>query len=214
MCTGAEIVGLALSAGSQLMQMNSANDAAEKQQSILAANAKREEEEQKKKAALVTDFAKDTFDPTKRDQRYEDAATKQETSLIDQLKAAQGGDTGKVEGDVAGNLSSDYLQAKGAATSAATEDILKRARLMARAGAGGLMYNDESLKGGQLASDIAGINSNISSIRRTTDAQLAGVNNNGSLIGGIMAGVAPAVGGFVKKKGEWDAGMNAMFGKD
>ena len=201
MCTGAEIAGLALSGIGQMMNMSAADDAAEKQQSIIN-NAQDETDRlNTQKANTITKFATDTFNPTTRDQRYEQAATKGESSLADALLSANGGKEGEVNQGAEGNLSSDYVRGKATATANATEDIIKRAKLMARNNAAGEMYNDESLMGGQLASDVLGINSAGQRVNSATRAQLSGVNDTGSLAGGLLmaAGGALPNSGIFKK---------------
>lgn len=214
MCTGMEIAALAMSGIGTVMQMQSADDAAAEQKRIINQAAEEEARLNDKKAQTIEGFAKETYDPKTRDQRYEQAATKQETSLVDSLlKANAGNNGGEIKTAAEGDLSSDYTRAKGAATAAATEDILKRARLMARAGAGGQMFNDEALKGGQLSSDVAGINSSINRTNRDAQTQLGGVRNDGSLVGGLLTGLGPAVGKYgAAKQGEWDAYMKAVGG--
>ncbi len=193
MCTGAEIAGLALSGIGQVMNMSSQNDAADKQQRIIN-NAQAETERlNTQKANTITKFATDTFNPATRDQRYEQAATKGETSLADALLSANGGKEGEVNQGAEGNLSSDYVRGKATATANATEDIIKRAKLMARNNAAGEMYNNESLMGGQLASDVLGINSAGQRVNSATRAQLSGVNDTGSLAGGLLMAAGGAL---------------------
>lgn len=186
MCTGAEIVGLALSGGGLLMDQFSQNDAAEQQQKILN-NAQAEQDRlNTRKENTITKFAADTFNPATRDQRYEEAATKNESSLADALLSANGGTEGEIKQGAEGNLSDDYTRGKAASTANATEDIIKRAKLMSRNNAAGLMYNDESLKGGQLSSDVLGINAAGSRNSSATRASLNGVDNSGSLAAGLL----------------------------
>jgi len=196
MCTGMEgaLLSAALSGVGMLMQNSAADDAANKQQNIINQAAEETSRLNTKKADTINKFAADTFDPATRDQRYEQAATKNETSLSDALLSANGGKEGEVNQGAEGNLSNDYVRGKAAATASATDDILKRARLMARNNAGGLMYGDESLKGGQLASDVGLING---SMRRTDNdarTQLSGADKGGSLAGGLLMGLSPMVG--------------------
>lgn len=201
-------ISTAITGVGMLMQQNAADDAAKKQQDIINRAAEEEAKINKQKADTVQNFAADTFDPAKRDQRYEDAATKQETSLVDALIKASGDGKDNVAQSAEGNLSSDYARARATQTANAAEDIRKRAKLMARSAAGSLMYNDESLKGGQLASDLAGLGYDANRVRRSANTQLGGVQNNGSLAGGLMAGLAPAVGkGYDQLKSNWDAAM-------
>lgn len=190
-------IGSAL-AGTYLQQQ-SANDAAEKQQKIINQGAEENLRLQAKKADTVTDFAKDTFDPTTRDQSYEAAATKNESTLKDALLSAQGGE-GEVYQGTEGNLSGDYARSKAAATAGATNDIMKRAKLLARSNAGSLMYNDEALKGGTLASDLMGINASSTRNNNATQAGVGSVRNNGSLLGGLLVAGAPALGNYTNSQ--------------
>jgi hypothetical protein len=65
---------------------------------------------------------------------------------------------------------------------------------MARNNAGSLMYGNESLKGGQLASDVMGINSQGTRNANATKTALNNVDNSGSLVGGLLMGAAPMIG--------------------
>jgi len=194
-----EIAGLAAAVGGTLMQQQSASDAADKQQSIINQGAEENTQLSKKKENTIQNFAESTFNPTTRDQSYENAATKNESSLADALLSANGGESGEVKQGSEGNLSNDYVRGRATATANATNDILNRARLMARNNAGGLMYGDESLKGGQLASDVMGINSTGTRSANATRSALSGVDNKGSLVGGLLMGAAPMVGGLKTK---------------
>ena len=205
-CTFGGIEGALLSAAlsgvGMIMQQNAADEAASRQQRII----NRAEEEaarlNKQKADTIETFARDTFDPAKRSQRYEEAATKEEKSLVDTLMQANAaGNGGEVSKATEGALSADYERARGASTAAAAEDIAKRARLMARQGAGSLMFNDEMLKGGQLASDVAGINYAGNRNARAARTQLGAVRNDGSLAGGLLMGMAPAAGAIMDNYG-------------
>lgn len=196
MCTGMEIAGLAAAVGGTVMQQQAADDAANKQQSIINQAAEENTRLSKQKENTIQNFAESTFNPATRDQSYENSATKNESSLSDALLSANGGNEGKVSQGAEGNLSNDYLRSKATATASATDDILNRARLMARNNAGGLMYGDESLKGGQLASDVLGINSAGTRSANATKTALSGVNNNGSLAGGLLTGISPLIANY------------------
>ncbi len=199
------VLSAALSGVGMIMQQQAADDAAERQQSIINQAAEEEARLNKQKADTIQNFAQKTYDPAARDQRYEDAATKQEQSLVDSLmKANASSEGGDVSSSAQGALSSDYERARGAATAAATDDIMKRARLMARQGANGLMYNDEALKSGQLAGDLAGIGYASNRNSRYADQQLKGVRDQGSFAGGLLSGFAKDAGnlanGLIKAK--------------
>jgi hypothetical protein len=202
MCTGFEstLLSAAISGAGMLMQQNAADDAAEKQQSIIN-NAQAETDKlNTQKANTINKFAADTFNPVTRDQRYEQAATKGESSLADALLSANGGKDGEVNQGAEGNLSNDYVRGKATATANATDDIIKRAKLMARNNAGSEMYNDESLKGGQLASDVLGMNAAGQRVNSATKAQLSGVQDNGSLASGLLMAAGGSAGKFLKPK--------------
>ena len=214
MCTGTPIDGMlfsaALSGAGMLLNQNAADDAAEQRQRIID-NAQAETDRlNTQKANTITKFATDTFNPATRDQRYEQAATKGESSLADALLSANGGKEGEVNQGAEGNLSSDYVRGKATATANATEDIIKRAKLMARNNAGGEMYNNESLMGGQLASDVLGINSAGRRVNSSTRAQLSGVNDTGSLAGGLLMAAGKSVPGMFK--GKPDLSPSASYG--
>lgn len=214
MCTGAEIAGLALAAGGSVLQYSAADDAEKNQQRIISQADEQTKRLNQQKQLITQNFTDKTFNPATRDKNYEDAATKREGSLVDALlKANEGNGGGEVSNATEGTLSSDYTRARGTATANATEDILKRAKLMARNSAGSLLYNDESLKGGQLSSDIAGVDSRINGVNRSTTNRLAMAGNKGSLVGGLMTGFAPAASGYMNgKAGEFDAAMQLMNG--
>ncbi len=192
---GAEsaLITAALAGVGTYMQQQAAESAANKQQRIINNAAEENARLQTKKADTITDFAKDTFDPTTRDQSYEAAATKNESTLKDALLTASGGE-GQVYQGTDGNLSSDYSRGKAEATSKATQDILNRTRLLARSNAGGLMYNEEALKGGTLASDLMGINAAGTRNNNAANGGVGSVRNTGSVLGGMLVGAAPMAG--------------------
>jgi hypothetical protein len=198
MCTGGEILAVGSALAGTYMQQQAASDTAKQQQKIINAGAEENSRLQAKKADTITGFAEDTFDPTTREQRYEDAATKNESSLKDALLSASGGE-GKIYTGTEGNLSSDYGRAKAEATSKAGQDILNRAKLLSRSNATGLMYNDESLKGGTLASDLLGINAAGARNNSATNAGVGSVRNNGSVLGGILVGGSSGIGNAYDK---------------
>lgn len=193
MCTGGEILAVGSALAGTYLQQQAADDAENQQQKIINQAAEENSRLQSKKADTITDFAKDTFDPTTRTQAYEDAATKNESTLKDALLTASGGE-GQVYQGTEGNLSSDYSRGKAAATAKAGQDIMDRTRLLARSNAGGLMYNDESLKGSKLASDILGINAAGTRNNNAAQAGVGSVRNNGSVLGGLLMGAAPMAG--------------------
>lgn len=198
MCTGAEIVGLALSGGGLLMNQMNQNDAAENQQRILSQAQEEQSRLNGKKADTITNFAAETFNPTTRDQKYEQAAVKNESSLKDALLSASGGEGGEVYGGTQGNLSDDYVRGKAKATADSATDIANRARLLARSNAAGNMYNDESLAGANLASDVLGINAAGQRTRSATNSALNAQNNQGSMLAGLLTTAGMAAPGVIK----------------
>lgn len=172
-----------LSAAGTAATVSSANAAERKRANILNAAQAEVSELNKRKASKVDNFARDTYDPTKRGEVREKQIQGQESSLVDALMAS--GD--KSIKDAEGNLSSDYLRAKATSETAAADDILKRAKLAARNAGAGLMYEQESLGGNQLSSDLAML---ASQGRRATNAAgtAAGrVRDRGSLAGGLLS---------------------------
>ena len=183
------LMALASSAGGTLMQANAANDATSQKQSMI--NAGEEENQRISKAGedKVNEFAAETFDGKARDARYEDAADTRETSLVSALTDAAGAATPAAAG---GNVSSDYMSAQKTSLADGMTQAQKQAKLMARSGASGLMYGGESMMGGQLASDMAGIQQKARRNGRYTQNAVNGVGNGGSLVGGLMQGIGAA----------------------
>ena len=215
--TMALIASSAMAAGGTVMQMSSADEAAAKQQNIINQTAAENANLNTQKANLVQDFTAKTYDATARDTNYENAADNRETSLVDALLSANDGKEGESKNAAEGNLSDDYTRAKATSTAASTEDILKRARLMARSSAGGLMYGNEALQGGQLSSEVAGINSSVNRNNNYANTALSGVRNTGSLAGGLLTGLAPVAGmglskGLGDAKSSWESSMKTMSG--
>lgn len=197
MCTGAEIAGLAIAIGGTYMSQQSAEEAANKQQSIINQAADENSRLQTKKSDTITNFADTNYDPTTRDKNYEAAATKNEDSLKDALLSASGGE-GQIYTGTEGNLSSDYSRAKAKSTADATQDILNRTKLLARSNAGSLLFNDESLKGANLASDVMGINSAADRNNNSARVGAGSVRNNGSTLGGLLLAGSGAIPSAIK----------------
>ena len=193
------LIATAISAAGSAYSANESANVADKQQSIINNAAEENAKLSEKKANTIEDFAADTFDPQKRGQRQEQAITRQEDSLVDTLKRAAGGKASEIEQAASGNLSSDYVRAKGEATSAAASDIMQRARLAARNAGSSLLFNDESLRGGQLSSDIAGINSSSNRNSRYAQNALGRVRDNGSLVGGLLQASGGKAGSYAAK---------------
>jgi hypothetical protein len=193
MCTGMEIAGLAAAVGGAYLQSEAADDAADEQRSIINQADEQTKKINKQKIETTQKFAEDTFNPANREQKYEDAATKSESSLVDALMKASDGEVSQA---AEGRLSNDYIRGKAAASADATTDILKRARLMGRQNANSLMYDEEALKGGQLSSDLAGLGYQANSVNRGASNDLNAAQNQGSLIGGLLSGAAPMIGSY------------------
>lgn len=187
--TWAAVAAAVASAAGTAMQASEASSAAKRQQSIANAAAEEDARITQQKQIATNDFAQNTFDPVKRKDNFEQAAQDSETSLIDSLLKAQGGNTAEVKTAAEGNLSADYTRAAGEATARANEDILKRARLMARTNAPGLLATEEMLKGGQLASDIAGLDSKSNLNNKYARLAIDRNQSKGSLAGGLLQGL-------------------------
>lgn len=188
------LISAALTGVSAIMQNNAAEKAAEKQQKIINEQLARESEAKKKKAQLIEDTAAEVYDPATRDAKYESLAAENEKSLVDSLAEANGASGAEVAQAAEGKLSGDYTRARAASTAAAASDIMRRAKLQARANAGGLMFQKEAGRMGELNSDIAALGSDVASQRRVSNAQLSGVHNEGSLAAGLMSALAPVAG--------------------
>lgn len=188
MCTGMEIALLsaATSAGGALMQSNAADDAANEQRSIYRAAEEENQRLNKAGEQSINDFAKETFDPAKREQNYEQAATERETSLAEALSGANIDATGAT-----GAVSSDYLTARKTSADAGGLEAARRAKLLARTGASGLLGSREAMKGGELASDLADIGVKSARNSRYATSQAANVSGD-SLAGGLMSGLGAA----------------------
>lgn len=200
MGTGAELtVGQALLASAIMtgagtyMQYQSAEDANNERKSIMSAAQEAESKLNEKRAAEVENFAQQTLTAPDRAARYEKAATTREGDLVKALKDASSG-----EGDAGGygKVSEDFTRSKAASSVAAADDIMKRVRAASRTSAAGGMYDDEALLGSDMLSNVAGITSKINREGNYARTALAGVNNSGSLVGGLMSGSAPLVAGM------------------
>lgn len=186
MCDPATVMMLqmATAAGGTVMQQSAIEDANNQRQSILNAAADEQAKINDKKASTIEDFAQGTLTAPMRDQRYEAAATKQEGELSKALTEAGG----KSGAGAEGKLSSDFDRAKAESTAAAADDIMKRARATSRINAGGLMYGQEALRGGDMASDVTGLTGKAGRYNRYAQNAVNGVADNGSLAGGLLTG--------------------------
>lgn len=194
---GAEglLISAALSGVGAIMQKNSADAAANKQQRIIRQGQEEDMRLSKQREGAIQGFAADNFTADKRDANYEAGAAKNEASLVKSLTDANAGSRNDVARDeTEGNLSGDYLRAKGAATAQSTADILKRAKLMARQNASSLLYNQDATAASNLNADTAGYNSASKRNQSYTNTRVAGARDRGSLVGGLLQAVAPAAG--------------------
>lgn len=180
------MLSMAASAGGTMLQADAADDAANRQQNILRAGEEENQRINKAGEDRVNDFARDVFDPTKREERYEDGAEKREDSLVSALMS----DT--PQAGATGNVSSDYLTGNSASQAAGMSEAQKRAKLMARSGGGGLLYGAEAMMGGDLSSDLAGLAQKNRRNSMYTQNAAGQVRNEGSLAGGLLQGVGAA----------------------
>lgn len=192
----AAVISAAAAGTGAAMQSAAADKAAKIQQDILNQAAEEDARLNTKKEIATNQYAEENFTPETRRQSLENAATQNETSLIDSLLKAQGGSTAEVKSGAEGNLSQDYTKAAGAATAAAGDDIIKRARLMARTNAPSLLYQQDAQKGADLASEIAGLNSQAGLNAKYTNNALNRAQSKGSLAGGLLQGVGAAAAGY------------------
>lgn len=204
---GAEglILSAALSGVGALMQKQAADDAAKRQDRIIRQGQEEDARISQQKQATIQNFAEDNFSTENRMANYEAGATKNESDLVGALKQANEGKNDIKRTETEGTLSADYLRSKGEATAAATDDILKRARLLGRANAGGLLYNKDTMATNQLNADTAGFNSMGQRNRDYTNTRVNAARNRGSLVGGLLQGVAPMAGAAGQKW--WNANM-------
>lgn len=188
MCTGAEyaLIAAATTAAGTYMSAEAADNAADKQQAILRAAEEDNQRINKVGEEKVQDFAQTAFGAENRERRYEDAAGEREQSLAEALSSA------KMDQDAAtGNVSSDYLKARQSSGMAADAEAAKRAKLLARTGAGGLMYGKEGMMSGSLASDLAGLAGKTRRNMRYAQNAAGGVRGD-SLAGGLLSGLGAA----------------------
>lgn len=213
MCTGLEIAALASAAAGTagtFMQANAADEAADKQQNILRAADEENQRLNKAGEDATQKFAEQTFDPNARAQGYEQAATDREQSLAQALTSAKpGGDP-----TIGGNVSSDYLSASTTSQQGAAGEAAKRAKLLARTGAGGLLGGRDAMRAGQLSSDMAGLSS--SGDRNNRYAKTAAGNvRSDSLAGSLLSAAGSAGMGYAGSQmgaGAGAAGVKTIKG--
>ena len=192
-------VSAALSGLGMILQQASADSAARKQQAIINQGAEEDRKLSEKKSDIVQNFAKDNYTPQTRIDNYEQGAANNESSLVSALKAANDANgTGEVKSDVAGNLSADYLHGLGKATVDGTNDIMKRTKLMARGNAYGNLGLRDTTAGANMSADVAGVTGAADRNKGYTRTALNANQNQGSLVGGLLQGIAPMGGDIYK----------------
>ena len=194
--TTAALISAGATTGASIYNAVEQRNQAKEQQRILAAGEEEAQQIAKEGEDITNKFAKDVFDPSKRDERYEAQIGQREQSLADALVSANEGNSNAAVANVGG----DYTRANADAQQANAADGLKNARMMARLGGSGLMFGQEAMMGGQLASDLAGISSKQRRNSRITQGAAGRVRGGSfapALINGIGAG-AMAFGGSSK----------------
>jgi hypothetical protein len=190
------LLSAALSGVGMYMQQQNQDAVARKEQRILNQGAEEDARLSKAKSQDIANFANDNFEIGNRDQNYENVATKNETSLVDALNKANDTSGNSQASTAQGKVSSDYLKSKTDANARSSADILKRAHLMSRANANGLLYGQDAMAGNQLNANTAGYEGASSRNRGYTNTKLGAIDRSGSLIGGLMQGFAPVAGGL------------------
>ena len=156
---------------------NAAEEADNQRRQIAAAGEEEAQRISGEGEQITNDFAKKVFDPSNRDASYEAGIQERGDSLAGALAAAGGGDNQAV-----GNVSSDYNQASAASKAAGAADGEQSARMMARLGGGSLMFGQEAMMGGELASDLAGVGSRQQRNKRYTASGMNGVKTETGLL--------------------------------
>lgn len=207
MCTGMEaaLIGAAVSAAGTGMNFLSQQDAENKQKRLVAQAEEEQNRLSAQKANLTQNYATENFSPETRRQNLETAAKTNESSLVDSLLKAQGGKTAEVKTAAEGALSDDYTRSAAKATADSADNVLKRARLMARTNAPGLLYNQDALRGGELSSELTGLDSKGRLIDRALSVDMARAQDRGSLAGGLLQGIG---GGIAGSGGFGDGGLS------
>lgn len=187
-------VTAALSGAGMLLQQNAADEAAAKQQRIIRQGQEEDARLSRLRESSIQNFADENFSADKRNANYEAAAAKSEADLTQSLSDATG-DTNDIKRvETEGNLSGDYLRGKGQATVDATADIMKRLKLLSRANASGLLYNNDTTATNKMNESIAKYGSASRRNQDYTNTRLSAAQNKGSLVGGLMQGLAPLAG--------------------
>lgn len=191
------LLSAATSAGGAYLQKESADDAADKRQSILNNAAEENQVIAKEGEKLTNDFAKDVFDPSARQERYEQGVGQREESLGAALASAN---TASPSATTSGNVSGDFLAASNASQAAGNAEGAKQAKLMARVGGSGLMYGSEALMGGNLASNLGGVGQRLRKNGLYAQSAAGAVRDTGSLAGGLLQGAGAAYGAYSNRK--------------
>ena len=185
------LMALASSAGGTVMNSMAADDAASQKQNLINQGEEENQRISQSGEDRVNDFATETFGAKERDARYEEAATTREGSLVSALTAATGAATPQSAG---GQVSSDYTSARTTSLADGLTQAQKQAKLLARSGASSLMYGGESMMGGQLASDLAGVTQRARRNNQFTQNGVGRVGDGGSLAGGLLQGIGAGAG--------------------
>ena len=196
------LLGAALSGVGTIMGNSSARDAEQRQQRILADADITARKKVQDKNNMIQKFTADTYNPLNRQQNYETAAKTANTGFLDTIKQANNGSYGEVPTSAQGKLSEDYVKANATQSANAANDIMDRARLAARSGAGSGMFMGEDMKTNDLNSNIGIADSAINNIQKTGANAANSVRDRGSLLGGLLAGGGSALG---------NAAANSMF---
>lgn len=182
----AALIAAGTTAAGTLYSASEQADARDEQQRILAQGEQEAQDIAADGEKITNKFAQDVFDPSKRDERYEAEIGQREQSLAGALTEAASAAT---DTSAVGNVGGDYTKANTASRAATAASGAESARMMARLGGGSLMFGNEALMGGELASDLAGIGSRQRRNQRYTQNGVNGVNTGGSLGSALLSGV-------------------------
>ena len=189
----AALIAAGTTAAGTLYSASEQADARDEQQRILAQGEQEAQDIAADGEKITNKFAQDVFDPSKRDQRYEGAIDQREQSLAGALTEAESAAT---DTSAVGNVGGDYTKANAASRAATAASGAESARMMARLGGGSLMFGNEALMGGELASDLAGIGSRQRRNQRYTQNGVNGVNTGGSLGSALLQGAGAVAGAY------------------
>lgn len=199
MCTGAEAqVAAAVIAGAGTVASMSAAERADRERKrALVQGIEDEKAITKKSAERTSQYLAENFDPSKRAAAYEGEADKAEKSFGELLaeQAAQG--QGEINPATTGAVSDTYTRERARATAGASERARQLSRLMARAGAGGGLAQQDAIRGADYSSDLLGFGVESQMAQRRANARYGGANAAGrdlALLGGLMTAGSMAAG--------------------